>query len=118
MIYKNDVWGDLILVEFYEFYDEPLVFVTKNQAGNLFLHFLVGEGEGYTEYLISMLSKEKFDKLRNREIDYNSAFGERLQLYRDYYVSEAGASELLLRAEAEAKGLLPPAGFFVEYIGA
>lgn len=116
----HDLLGELTLVEFYEFYDVPRLFVTKDAAGTPYIHFWCDSDEGYDSYLIARLTQETFEALREKRIDYRSAFLEGLLLSREYFEPQLGGQFVSMRMvydEARDQGLLPVSGIFVEYIG-
>lgn len=106
---KNDILGELELVECYEIYEAPKLFLVKNSFNHLFLYFWAetNELEGCVIYLISAATQEVVEGLRNRRVDYATAFSQHLIVARHYF-SGAVVSHIITREEADEKGLLPP----------
>lgn len=74
MIPENTELGKLTMVEYYEYYDYPLMFLARNMIGEYFLACAVEETATEAKFLYAKISKEERRKLKNKEIDYRTAF--------------------------------------------
>ena len=74
MLPENTELGKLTMVEYYEYYDCPLMFLARNIIGERFLACAVEETAVEAKFLYAKISKEELEKLKNKEIDYRTAF--------------------------------------------
>lgn len=76
--------GEVDLVEAYEFYDEPVLFICRDRTDLLYLAVLSDETPSHKTWLLTALSPRRFSQLRTGELDLYSAFAdaERGQVYR------------------------------------
>ena len=76
--------GEVDLVEAYEFYDEPVLFICRDRTDLLYLAVLSDETPSHKTWLLTALSPRRFSQLRAGALDLYSAFAdaERGQVYR------------------------------------
>ncbi|MDM8528018.1 hypothetical protein QUF58_07360 [Anaerolineales bacterium HSG24] len=66
-------FGNLELIEVYEFYDKPLLYSCKN-ASSIFLVILVDEDDDSDTWLYQPVSYHRFKKIRSGIIDLRETF--------------------------------------------
>jgi hypothetical protein len=66
--------GILELIETYEFYDRPVLFLCRNAADNLFLVVWAHEDSESEYWLFAPVSKKRLEHVRSGAIDLNDAF--------------------------------------------
>lgn len=70
---KNTCLGNLKIIEIYEAYDEPCLFLCQNLCSQLFLSVLIDEVQESKIWLYVPVSSERFDYIRSGGIDlYNT----------------------------------------------
>jgi len=76
--------GEVDLVEAYEFYDEPVLFICRDRTDLLYLAVLSDETPSHKTWLLTALMPRRFSQLRAGAGDLYSAFAdaERGQIYR------------------------------------
>lgn len=67
-------WNSLELVEVYEFFDKPLLFTARDEAGKLSLVVLVADGDGAETWLCVPMSYYRFQVVRSGLFDLHDAF--------------------------------------------
>jgi hypothetical protein len=68
--------GSLQLVETYEFYDKPLLFVCQNTTGHLFLAVLVDENDVGETWIYAPISTKRLEQVRAGIVDLHDAFAQ------------------------------------------
>ncbi len=70
------LFGDLKVIEIYEFYDAPVLLSYRAGSGTIYLAVAVGETPTSEEWLYVALSPERFSHVRSGGLDLRSAFNE------------------------------------------
>lgn len=69
-------FGLLNIVEVFDYYDEPVIFLAKGKKGDLFLGLLSDNQEDFKQHLYLPMSKHRLQLLKEGEIDIFTAFVE------------------------------------------
>lgn len=67
-------FGNIQILETYEFYDKPLLFSCTNQVGSLYLAVLANETEVGEDWLYVAISNRRLEEIRSGRIDLHDAF--------------------------------------------
>lgn len=71
----TELFDDLKIIETFIFYDEPVLYVGCNKAGQGFLFVLIEEKtDGERIYLVSEITPERWVAIRHSVIDVRQAF--------------------------------------------
>ena len=70
----NTILGKLEIIEIFEYYDKPLLFVCRNASDSLYLVVLEDEELEYESWLYASMSPIRFQQIRSGGIDLYSAF--------------------------------------------
>ncbi len=66
--------GQLKLIEIYEFYDSPRLFLCNNRSGQHYLALSVEEHEGFHLWLYVAMSKSRLHRLRVGQLELRDAY--------------------------------------------
>lgn len=69
-------FGQLELLEIYEYYDKPLLVSCQNAVDRLFLAVLIEDEPEYEKWLFSEMSKIRFENIRSGRIDLHEAYSD------------------------------------------
>lgn len=76
MLPESTLLGTLTILEIYQFYDVPTLFVCRNQLGQFFLVNWVDEDDEATDWHYLPISLEKLLSVRHGKIDLHTAFAQ------------------------------------------
>lgn len=68
--------GNLKIVDTYEFYDKPLLFVCQNTIGHLFLAVLIDENDIEEIWIYAPISTKRLEQVRAGIVDLHDAFAQ------------------------------------------
>ncbi len=71
---KNTILGKLEVLEIYEFYDIPILFLCSNQYGHHYLVLSISETDEYNVWIYAAISKKRLKAVRAGAIDLYDAF--------------------------------------------
>ena len=68
--------GRLEIVETYAYYDQPVLFSSKDSAGHLYLVVAADENDQYETWLYAKVSVERLNLVRSGAVDLHDAFAD------------------------------------------
>ena len=71
---KRTLLGNIEIIEIYDFYDQPCLFLCKNKSGHNFLSLWIDELLDKQVWLYLPISKWRLREIFDRSIDLKSAF--------------------------------------------
>jgi len=118
MLPESTVLGQLEFLEIYDYYDMPLLFSCTNRAGHIFIAVFVRETEEAYTWLYVPVSNDRFERIRDGEIDTRSAFANpedeivmEISIFRN---AERQSEVIPVPANEIDENWLPPAGDYLE----
>lgn len=115
---ENTQLGKLELVEVYEYYDRPLLFVCKNELSHLFLVLYDGEQGEEEQWIYAPISQNRFESIRSGGIDLHDAFADAEQGFVYHFIVSKGGivhSEDIILNHQLADERLPDRGEFLNF---
>ncbi|ATN00839.1 MULTISPECIES: DUF6575 domain-containing protein [Proteus] len=78
---SHKLFGNLIIRNVYEFYDEPRLFSVANTVASIYLVYWIGDSKNSSDWFIIPISPDRLEMLERKRIDIYSALTEQEQSF-------------------------------------